>query len=575
MRVAASVGAILVACTASRPAAPASEAPPIANDVAPTEGTRSYVVMPASAFTPRASASSISPYLYLDRCTGGCTVQRGSISDARTHTSTIVPPGTHTISEFANSFGQTGTSGIGTCIQADGSSGSTTCSADASCINAFGPGSYCDTADYEWNLLVKCMTEVYSPYAVTLLDTLPSNGVSYDEALIAGQPSDVGWIGALGVAPVAGDCSAQDDTISFTFANAHPGVGMQRVLNLCWTAAQETAHVYGLDHEYQFLDAFQANSNSACMDPMTYRTDCGGQKFFRNAGAFCGEYAARDCLCGGTQNTHQTLLSVFGAGAPITAPPTIAITIPRSGETVGTAGNAVVHSYGGAQRGISKLELWLNGYPWTSQPGLTFGPNGQPTGYQAALVFPNGVPHSIVDIVVKAYDDLGTEADAAITVTNVAPCNDASTCANGQQCGSGRCFWPPAVGTLGAPCTYDQYCLSNRCTATTHGSYCSQACVPGVLDACPTGFDCSPTGTGPADGVCIPPPKPGGGCRAARGDNGLLIGFGAVGLVLATRRRRRRGRSPNGVPQHQGGRRIDDHQRIVDDHEASRPREPG
>ena len=42
--------------------------------------------------------------------------------------------------------------------------------------------------------------------------------------------------------------------------------------------AQEIAHIYGLDHEYSFVDG----NSSACNDPMTYRDDCGGQKFFRN-----------------------------------------------------------------------------------------------------------------------------------------------------------------------------------------------------------------------------------------------------------------------------------------------------
>ena len=42
---------------------------------------------------------------------------------------------------------------------------------------------------------------------------------------------------------------------------------------------------------------------------MTYRNDCGGEKFFRNEIANCGETANRTCKCGGTQNSHAKILA--------------------------------------------------------------------------------------------------------------------------------------------------------------------------------------------------------------------------------------------------------------------------
>ena len=47
---------------------------------------------------------------------------------------------------------------------------------------------------------------------------------------------------------------------------------------------------------------------------MTYRVDCGGEKFFRDRDAQCGEDAVRDCTCKGTQNSHAKLLTKFGPG---------------------------------------------------------------------------------------------------------------------------------------------------------------------------------------------------------------------------------------------------------------------
>src|SRR5262249_49841641 len=211
--------------------------------------------MPPSAFaTPHATVSRV---LFLNRCAGGCVIHSGG-NDARTQTSAI-PVGAGPFNVSAYAWG-----------------------------------------DAEWAQVVKCMQEVYSPFNVMVTDVQPTSG-SWHEALIAGDPSEVGLdAGILGIAPLAGDCSAQDNVISFTFANHHSPT--DRVNNVCWTASQESAHAYGLDHEYMFMDGY--NGNSACNDPMTYRVDCGGEKFFRNHAAVCGEFTARNCRCGATQNAH-------------------------------------------------------------------------------------------------------------------------------------------------------------------------------------------------------------------------------------------------------------------------------
>src|SRR5690606_1274255 len=104
-----------------------------------------------------ATASAIgelSPLLYLNRCRGDCTIT-GGIDDARAMSSSLPcnggascgggscfcsgsAEGTYTIKEFENYLGQTG--------------------ADA---------------DDEWNQLVQCVREVYSPYNVMVTDSLP------------------------------------------------------------------------------------------------------------------------------------------------------------------------------------------------------------------------------------------------------------------------------------------------------------------------------------------------------------------------------------------------------------------
>ena len=196
-------------------------------------------------------AATPATVLYLNRCSGGCRITSNGTNDARNGKTSIVPAGEYIVDEFKNTAGLTGAA-----------------------------------ADAEWNQIVACVKEVYSPYNLTVTDQQPADGVVYNEAIIAGVPSNVAEAqDILGIAPLANNCSAEQNVISFSFANQHSPDG--RVLNICWTAAQESAHAYGLDHEFQFTDG-----QSACSDPMTYRTDCGGEKFFRNKRALCGEIAA-------------------------------------------------------------------------------------------------------------------------------------------------------------------------------------------------------------------------------------------------------------------------------------------
>jgi hypothetical protein len=470
---------------------------------ASAEPRRLTVDTPVEAFrNPGAGAPA---YLYLNRCVGGCTIvgTGGSggaqMNDASMNMTTIASTGTYTVGEYQNGAGASGAA-----------------------------------ADEEWGQVVQCMKEVYSPYNVMVTDTVPP--APYDMAVIAGRPQEVGLGNdILGIAPLAADCSAQSNVLSFTFANYHGNV--QRVNNVCWTAAQESAHAYGLDHEFSFTSGNPANNHSACNDPMTYRNDCGGQKFFRNDLARCGETGSRACKCGGTQNSHLKLLSVFGPSAapPIVAPPTATLGSPA--QTDALLGPSVVVTAGGT-RGIARVELDFNGFAWVDAPGALFGLRGQANPSTYTIAVPSSLPSSIVDVRAIAYDDLGTPAATAIvTVTRNAPCTADTACAPHQTCESGRCLWPAPVGELGAACVYPQFCKSGLCMGAADSQICTQQCIPGYV-ACPQGFDCATDG---ADtGVCRF--STAGCCSVDRGGGGawLPVGLGLAVLGLVARPRRRR-----------------------------------
>ncbi len=471
-----------------------------------------------------AATAPIATELYINRCVGGCTIHGGGIDDAMNHISTLPcsggascgggqcfcmtsGTGTFTMSEFQNDAGQAGSA-----------------------------------ADADWNALMKCIQEVYSPFGVKVTDQLPGQGQSYNEGIAAGVADDIGYSSASlgGIAHVSSDCTPQNDIMSFTFANEYHGPG--RVNEICAVVAQETAHSYGLDHEYSFPGSttggpVDMNGASACTDPMSYRSDCGGERFFRNQSARCGEFAPRPCNCGGDQNSHVRILTAAGPGTPITTPPTISIATPASGATA-TNGQQVT-AIAGAQRGIATLELWLNGYKWASVSGAPWGPAGQPDPASYQLAFPADVPDGVIDIVVKAYDDLPVETDSAtVTVTKGVPCASASACAKGQQCDStGRCFWAAPTGMLGDACDYPQFCVSGICDGTASKTICTQSCIVGASDSCPAGYDCLMTNG--VDGVCFPPDSGGGCCDAGAGGALANGGLAAIVLGFVVRRRRR------------------------------------
>lgn len=455
-------------------------------------GVRAVVEEPADSLAPFVRVSGESPYIYLNRCVGGCVVTGGVDTDARNLDSSIPPSGQWLVHEFADENGDTGSA-----------------------------------ADAEWAATVECMKEVYSPFAVTITDTVPTD-VTFTEVLVAGSPTDVDQPSDyLGVATVSANCSPVDDRLAFAFANTHPGSGMDRVYQICWTAAQESAHAFGLDHEYQFTDG-----ESACRDPMTYRTDCLGEKFFRDLRADCGEGSVRDCRCSSTQNSAALLTSVFGAGTPITAPPVVSITYPDDG----TAVTPVVHATASAQRGVDNVALFINGsryaFAFSSVP---FGAEGQPAS-DYALNVPSTIPKGTLGVVMRAADDLGIYTDSTpIMLSNGPPCALASDCLADQACNNGECTYPPPTLLLGSACSYDQQCTTWECGHFSDGQACTTDCEVDEPTSCPAAFTCIDDGAGDDRGQCAA--LTGGCCDAGGSPTGALIAAPVLALVLRRRRR--------------------------------------
>lgn len=488
----------------------------VSADARPPRASRVVDVPPhaaAPATTARFHPDDGGPVrtIFLNRCTGGCTITALPSADfaqddaATDSTIVLQPPGTYQLSEFQ--FGS-------------------------------------DT----WNAVVACVQQVYSAYNVQVVDQRPTSGV-YNETIVAGIPAEGNEDrSTLGIAPVATDCSPLSNEVAVVFANGDPGP--DHVNGVCWTASQESAHIYGLDHEFEFLnDAAPTPANSSklpstCSDPMTYQDDCSGQKFFRDYGAKCGEFgppmddSPRKCRCGDDQSSHAVLLKVFGPGTPTWTGPSAAITRPLTGATIQDGASVIVHA--DAQRGIEHVELVLNGAVWSDTPGDFSGTGGTP-GSDYVLLMPNDVPDGVIDIVARAHDDMGGVADSPMqTVMKGQPCADASTCAAHQSCdGTGRCVYPPAAAKLGDACSYDQECETSHCETGA----CTQNCDTLDPASCPSDFTCHGPSSDSTAGTCIA--SAGGGCCSAGGAGGAagaspLLALGVLALVLRRRRGDRR-----------------------------------
>lgn len=456
--------------------------------------------------------------IYLNRCVGGCDIKPGG-NDATTNASDIAMQAAH-FDEYA-----------------------------------WAPG--------EWEGIVQCVKEVYSPYNLKITDTRPGPADGfYNEVIVGGSAEQIGQSGSCGFGEFsATPCAATSNAVAFTFtgsgsdpngchddfASEDPDGMGTGVFGTCWVIAQETAHSFGLDHEYQF----EASGMSACNDPMTYRSDCGGQKFFRNDYATCGEFtksSVHECGagCGNTQNSHQELLNILGPGTPITKPPVLANNAPADGATIMAGTN--FFATGSAQRGIATVELWMNGYKWGSAPGAAFGPNGQASSaYNIAV--PADLPDSKYDVVMKAFDDIGIEGDAPMlhVVKGKASGCDPSvqnadgtvdTCLLGQTCSDGKCAWADAgKGMFGDACTYPQYCSASTCQGDPGAQICTHVCDTSIADSCPMGYSCVATASGQA---CFPgSASDGGGCcsTGASGMPAAMLSIATLGIVLRRRRK--------------------------------------
>ncbi|MCX5746312.1 MAG: Ig-like domain-containing protein [Proteobacteria bacterium] len=410
-------------------------------------------IIPAS--TPHVGPSS--RIIFMRRCpSSGCLITAGPIDDSRTNTSSIAERDT--------------------------------------VIGPFSQG------DAVWAGLMTCMRATYAPFDVTITDVDPGSTPHF-EHVVGGQPSDLrsDIPNAGGVAPST--CTEIPNAITYTFDRYGNSSNY-----LCWTAAQETAHAFGLDHEL------------LPTDPMTY-IDGSLPKRFQPEAASCGESAPRQCSCtAGKQSSYETILALFGPGAP--TPPTVTIRSPDAGLV---QPHFVLRVDAMDDVEVARVELWID--------GASTGVVATETPYR--LTAPDGIAAGAHHVEARAYDIANTEAIAAIDVEMGPPCTAAAGCTDGDVCVLGVCIAGPSIsGGLGDRCQANTECVDDQCVESADRTQVCVAACDGTAASCPSGFECL------ADAhVCWPTPD--AGCCSSGGDprGPIALSLGALALVVRRRRR--------------------------------------
>jgi len=418
----------------------------------------------------------ISHTLFLNRCTGGCLVTPTSFmtDDSRTDRSSI-PSTAKTLSQ--------------------------------------GYGPTISNADAQWATLVDCVKQTFLPFNIDVVTTDPGTA-SHHEVMITDSASTTlrSGLNAGGVAPFIGCGGTYNNGLSFVFQ-----AGGNSMNFICGAVAQEAAHVWGLDHEYQKDD------------PMTY-LNLGSLKRFQNVSVQCHDSSqppnpVAQCQCGDPmQNSYQYMLQTFGASN--LPPATLTISTPQEAQWV-KPGFPIRASLTSVISGAEGGNASIDGTPSGAVTGL------QPLAFNAPTTLAGG-DHAVT---VNGVDGGGRSASATVHVKVTAACSATMKCGNGLNCIGGYCIPGRDVdGGLGTQCSSNDNCITGQCGSADGDQLCTGACNSD--GTCPDGYSC--LGGAGADGVCWPSASNSGCSTSGAGSSSggplaMLAGLGFAAIVLRRR----------------------------------------
>ena len=358
--------------------------------------------------------------------------------------------------------------------------------------------------DDTWKKMLSCVRATFAPFDVMITDVDPGPMTSHYEHIVGGKPTqlDPTLVNAGGVAPAT--CTDIPNAMTYTF-----DVYGDDSDTLCWTASQEIAHAFGLEHE---LNA---------KDPLTYLAG-NLPKRFQAANAQCGEGIPRVCTCtGGQQNSYEHILAMFGPGTP--TPPMLTVKAPTNGKKVQPG--FVTRVTATDDSAVEHVELLVDGMKIAESYTEPY-----------TIVAPDVVAEGPHTMEVRAVDIQGTPASVMLDIVMGPPCTASAGCEGVDVCVAGVCLpGPDAPGGLGYDCQANTECISRNCIKLDGDAVgqCVEQCSPAVEGVCPSGFECLDAGGGA--GVCWM--NESGGCcdTGGSGKGPMLLSLGVLALVLRRR----------------------------------------
>ena len=178
------------------------------------------------------------------------------------------------------------------------------------------------------------LADYYEPFDIVLTTSEPPEWMPYTMAVIGGSAGNAGQPGGVcGVANVQCD-GLRRNHVSLTFPGSCGGSAE--------TAAQETAHNWGLEHTDNTTDLLYPFNTGGFK---TFVDDCMDISHATGDGVTQCDYIHEEYCPGGggeQQNTYQELLGVFGPRTPDNQAPSIVEMSPPDGSTFTTADSFTV-----------------------------------------------------------------------------------------------------------------------------------------------------------------------------------------------------------------------------------------
>ena len=250
--------------------------------------------------------------------------------------------------------------------------------------------------------VMQAVRDDWAAYDVIITDSRPASG-NYTMCMTG--PTNPYGGGVLGIAPLDCDDSQTPNNIVYAFHSVNDSFDASTTAT---TIGQEAAHSFGLEHVDEPGDIMNPYNSGG--DP-SFTDQCIGIV----GGVVCGSQHAAECGSQNQQNSHQELLTLFGASSPDAQNPVVSITSPSDGATFDVGASFEITVQASDDVGVEQVALFNNGEQIETDAAA-------PYGWTV-----NSAPAGTYEFYVEATDPSGNIATSNTVVVTVGDAPAGST----------------------------------------------------------------------------------------------------------------------------------------------------